>query len=139
MGFTLRQAAKQAKVSPTTISRALKIGRLSGSKDEDGVWSIDPAELARVFPITATGNGSLDKTEQAQVTGVTAADVMTMKVEMLEQQLVRERQALDREQEMVADLQRRLDKAEERVFALTMEGKTSTTNRPSWWSKLTGG
>ena len=50
MGYTLGQAAKAAGKSRTTILRALKNSRISGTKDAHGNWSIDPAELHRVYP-----------------------------------------------------------------------------------------
>ena len=50
MQYTAGQAAKVAGVSTATITRAIKRGRLSGSKDDKGSWRIDPAELHRVYP-----------------------------------------------------------------------------------------
>lgn len=43
------QAAKQAGVSKATIHRAIKAGKLSANRQEDGSYMIDPAELCRVF------------------------------------------------------------------------------------------
>lgn len=53
MKYTAGQAAKAAGVSKATITRALQGGKISGSKDDNGAWSIDPAELHRVFPAVA--------------------------------------------------------------------------------------
>jgi hypothetical protein len=39
-----------AGVSKSTISRAIQAGRLSAARSDDGGWSIDPAELSRVYP-----------------------------------------------------------------------------------------
>lgn len=50
MKYTAGQAAKATGVATATITRALKNGRLSGSKDNKGTWMIDVAELHRVFP-----------------------------------------------------------------------------------------
>ena len=47
MQLTLGQAAKQANVSKPTLSRAIKEGRISAAKREDGSYGIDPAELDR--------------------------------------------------------------------------------------------
>ena len=46
----LRQAAQQAGVSKSTILRAIRAGRLSATRTEDGGYAIDPAELFRVYP-----------------------------------------------------------------------------------------
>jgi DNA-binding MurR/RpiR family transcriptional regulator len=53
MKYTAGQAAKAAGVSKATITRSLQSGKISGVKDNNGSWSIDPAELHRVFPPVA--------------------------------------------------------------------------------------
>lgn len=50
MKYTAGQAAKATGVATATITRALKSGKISGKKDDNGAWVIDPAELHRVFP-----------------------------------------------------------------------------------------
>lgn len=50
MKYTAGQAAKATGVATATITRALKSGKISGQKDSNGAWMIDPAELHRVFP-----------------------------------------------------------------------------------------
>jgi len=50
MKYTAGQAAKATGVATATITRALKSGKISGQKDSNGAWVIDPAELHRVFP-----------------------------------------------------------------------------------------
>jgi excisionase family DNA binding protein len=47
--FSLSQAAKLAGVSKATIHRAIKSGRLSATRQDDGSYQIDPAELYRVY------------------------------------------------------------------------------------------
>ena len=49
-GLSLREAAKEAAVSKSTILRAVKAGRLSAARTDDGGYRIDPAELCRVYP-----------------------------------------------------------------------------------------
>lgn len=54
LAYTAGQAAKAAGVSTATISRALKRGTISGSKQPDGSWRIEAAELHRIFqPLAA--------------------------------------------------------------------------------------
>jgi len=50
MKYTAGQAAKATGVATATITRALKSGKISGQKDGNGAWMIDPSELHRVFP-----------------------------------------------------------------------------------------
>lgn len=60
MIYSAGQAAKAVGVSTATITRAIKRGRISASKDEAGSWRIDPAELHRVFPPLAAQDGAED-------------------------------------------------------------------------------
>ena len=55
--FTLGEAARAAGKSKPTIARAIKAGRLSATKTEDGSYAIDPAELSRVFQPSGNGDG----------------------------------------------------------------------------------
>src|SRR4051794_7228828 len=50
MYLSLRDAAREAGVSKTTIIRAIRSGRLSAPRNDDGGYAIDPAELFRVYP-----------------------------------------------------------------------------------------
>ena len=48
--LTLGQAAKASGKAKVTLARAIKSGRFSASRTEDGSYVIDPAELHRVYP-----------------------------------------------------------------------------------------
>ena len=48
--LTLGQAEREVGVTKSTISRAIKDGRLSATRNELGHYQIDPAELFRVYP-----------------------------------------------------------------------------------------
>jgi hypothetical protein len=49
--LSLVEAAR--KIGITTLAKAIKSGRLSVSRKEDGSYEIDPAELARVYSFSA--------------------------------------------------------------------------------------
>jgi hypothetical protein len=49
MKLSLGQAAKETGLDKSTISRAIKSGKLSAHRKESGGYEIDPAELFRVF------------------------------------------------------------------------------------------
>ena len=53
MKYTAGQAAKATGVATSTITRALKTGKISGEAQKSGGWLIDPSELHRVFPPVA--------------------------------------------------------------------------------------
>jgi hypothetical protein len=50
---TLTTAAKAIGLNRSTVLRAIKSGKISAAKDENGEWQIDPAELHRVYPPVA--------------------------------------------------------------------------------------
>src|SRR5215212_2611487 len=56
MNFTLSQAAKATGKSKSSISRAIKTGRLSANRN-GGFFEIDAAELHRVFPLKLDTGG----------------------------------------------------------------------------------
>ena len=49
MPYTLAEAAQATGLNRSTILRAIKNGRISGVRDELGAWSVEPAELHRLF------------------------------------------------------------------------------------------
>jgi len=49
--LTLGAAAKLTGLNRTTVLRAIKSGRLSAARQDDGSYRIDPAELERVYTI----------------------------------------------------------------------------------------
>jgi hypothetical protein len=56
MSYTLAEAAAACGVNK--VLRAVKSGRISGTKDELGTWHIEAAELHRVFPPAAAASAS---------------------------------------------------------------------------------
>ena len=50
MSFTLAAAASATGLNKTTILRAIKDGRISGTRDERGVWYVEPGELHLLCP-----------------------------------------------------------------------------------------
>lgn len=70
MVYTLGEAAKATGKSKATISKAIKSGRISASKGDNGAFSIDPSELHRVYPIPAHN----EQEETPKLTGVNTGD-----------------------------------------------------------------
>jgi hypothetical protein len=58
--YSLSSAAKATGKSKGTISEAIRSGKISASKDAHGQWSIDPAEIHRVYPPVQPEQSSLD-------------------------------------------------------------------------------
>jgi hypothetical protein len=53
MPYTLAEAAVACGLDKSTVRRAVRAGRISGTKNDLGVWSVEPVELHRVFPPAA--------------------------------------------------------------------------------------
>jgi excisionase family DNA binding protein len=54
--LTLGEAAKQAGISKSHLSRLVKRGVISAERHENGRLAIDPAELDRLADMRASGN-----------------------------------------------------------------------------------
>ena len=54
MKLTLNKASQTCGRSKSTVLEAIKSGKMSAPKNDRGYYSIDPAELHRVFPFEMT-------------------------------------------------------------------------------------
>src|SRR3546814_11327581 len=50
MGITLREASEKVGVTRQTLMKAIKTGRVSAEKSDNGEWRIEPVELFSVWP-----------------------------------------------------------------------------------------
>lgn len=119
MDYTLSAAAKAAGLGKSTLHRAIKSGRLSARRLEDGTYRIDPAELARAFPPEPSGPSPWDISARNGTGGNTPPSPQDHAAQLLQLEVTMLRDALERERETVGDLRRRLDRAEERVLQLS--------------------
>ena len=138
MEYTLAGAAQATGIAKTTIFRAIKSGKVSAKRLDDKTYRIDASELARVYPIVAADRSEgtqrnvpqQDKKPGTLCVSEVDVAVLRTRLEMVEAQLAREREVRDQERESVgrereatletvADLRKRLDRAEERVLALS--------------------
>ena len=71
--LSLQQAAKAVGKSKPTLSRAIKGGRLSATRTATGAYEIDPAELARVFPVPGDMTGTVKQREPGNGAGADPA------------------------------------------------------------------
>src|SRR4051812_30059456 len=126
--LTAKQAADQVGRTKAGILKAIKSGRLSAAKGNNGEWLIDPAELFRVYRSTATDS---PKSAPAH----TPADpelAMELAVERerrttLEREREREREQLERQ---IADLQRDRDFWRQQATAL-LAGRSADASGPA--------
>jgi hypothetical protein len=125
MELTLSAAALATGRGKSTLLRAVKSGKLSARRSDDGTYLVDASELARVYPVQA-----LTRADGAPWRATDAADgvadgaagaelaALRVKVALLEDQLGRERETVD-------DLRQRLDRSDERVRLLTFQPERS--------------
>jgi excisionase family DNA binding protein len=130
MSYTVGQAAKATGKSKPTISRAIKTGAISATKNGDGSYTIDPAELHRVFPpVTGASNDNPDLLRYE-------TPALQREIELLRQEREWERAERDA---VIDDLRRRLDASDEERRKVQAQLTALLTDqhsppRRSWWS-----
>jgi predicted site-specific integrase-resolvase len=75
MSYTLAEAANATGVNKTAILKAIKGGKISGTKDRLGKWHVEPAELHRIYP--AVGERRADSDAAQQTVAVDVATIGT--------------------------------------------------------------
>lgn len=132
MSYTLGEAAKATGKSKTTLHRAIKSGRISASKAGDGTYSIEPAELHRVFPAVTmeTSPKLLSSNDEEQLSNTLTA--LRTQLEIQEKERDRERALL---QETIADLREDRDKWRQQATSLLTDQRTESVDQPRrrWW------
>ncbi len=125
--LNLREAAEQAGTSKSSIYRAIKSGRLSAPRTDDGGFAIDPAELFRAFP---PGNGpakqtatspKMDETDLKQALAVAEANLMSLKDMLDEVKATRDELRQDRD-----DLRKDRDAWKEQAQRLALAAPIAT-------------
>lgn len=117
--LSLSQAAKLTGKSKSTINRAIKTGKLSATRHEDGTYSIDPAELARAFdvePLEGSKRRDADPDGTRLLERITALEAM-----------------LNREREISADLKDDRDRWRQQATALLADQRLATNTTPRRW------
>lgn len=157
---SLAEAATFTGKNKVTIFRAMKDGKITGVRDENGQWFIELGELERVFPLVASGtsatmrkghdatsrNGRNDATNplksEALRNDTGSNDTTLRDWEALRNELATARAATAKEQderererrqleETIGDLRRRLDiESEERRKTTTQLTALLTDERP---------
>ena len=131
MKLTLGQASKETGVSKATLSRALKSGKLSGDRQEDGSFKIDPAELFRVFQRNTSDNPNVKQTVTPIETHET--DIKLVRLEAENSALKRENELL---QKQIADL--RQDRDDWKKQAAVVQLVTDMREKKGFWASVLG-
>lgn len=135
-GLSLRQAATQAGTSKSTILRAVQSGRLSASRTDDRGYSINPAELFRVYPpkgdAVAAGQSMMRPEGQgAPVPGPLDATEVRIRNAQLEAEINALKAILELERKRAEELRGERDRWASQAERLTLEGPVPAAR--SWW------
>lgn len=141
MEMTLAEAATAVKMTKQGVLTAIKKGRISASKDVNGRWQIDSAELFRVYrPAKTEATNAEDKLTTA---GAEVA-VLRAKLEAAEamvDELRRSRDSWQAQAERLALTQKAPERPQEascdKNRTITHAGGETGRRRPfwrRWWS-----
>ena len=120
MGITLREASEKVGVTRQTLMKAIKTGRVSAEKSDNGEWRIEPVELFRVWP-------PVNEVQQPLQDGLTSSDTPGLQAE---NRLLREQVAELREE-------RNAWREQAQRLALTdQRAHPQLTHQRGFWSRL---
>ena len=142
------EAAEQAGTSKSTIWRAIRAGRLSAARTDDGGFAIDPAELFRAFPPERPAErfAGQDATAIAPATGQDATAIApatgqagTGGMDDLAIQLAAAEAELRGLKELLAEVKANRDELrQDRDDWRGRAERILTDQRRPWWRRLVG-
>jgi hypothetical protein len=144
MPITLATAAKLCGLDKSTLRKAVRDGRISGTRDEHGVWQVEIAEVERIYPVVPTADpqalprSSIPASAPAAEfrTGDAATDLM---VKTLQGVIERMGKDLDRERDRVDQLTAQLTRLAERSLPAPPPGPELSHLRRAWrWMRRAG-
>jgi predicted nucleic acid-binding Zn-ribbon protein len=148
MKFSANQAADETGKNISTITRAIKSGKLSADKKEDGSYSIDASELFRVYDAKdcATNKTQNNATLHNAPRDLQEMDILRelaedrkAQIKQLENKLEKAEQRLDQERDE-AKKERESARDEREKFMLWLEHKPAAepqqqAQRHRWWQR----
>lgn len=127
MAYTLGEAAKATGKSKATISKAVKTGRLSAVRKETGAFSIEAAELHRVYPLNVQNEQVRTPEDPSEKPGNSSA------ILEMEARLEAARERLTDKEVVIADLREDRDRWRQQATALLTDRRHS-----GFWKRLLG-
>lgn len=120
MGIPLREASEKVGVTRQTLMKAIKTGRVSAEKSDNGEWRIEPVELFRVWP-------PVNEVQHPLQDGLTGSDTHGLQAE---NRLLREQ---------VAELREERNAWREQAQRLALTDQRThpqPTHQRGFWSRL---
>lgn len=125
MSYTLGQAAIAVGKSKATISKAIKSGKITAAKQDNGSYKIEPSELHRVYPATAQLTVEGERLETPSETVVNGSEIIELRVK------------LNAAQERIEDLKEDRDQWRQQANRL-LASPTTTTKNTGFFARLFG-
>ncbi|MBY0136699.1 helix-turn-helix domain-containing protein [Paracoccus yeei] len=144
MSYTLGEAAKAVGFSKPTLSRAIKSGKLSARRLDDGSYSVDASELERWKDANGHRNRDVKRIATPTETPETPLETneLQAEVEKLRAQVQsdqRERGFLEQRIEDLKDRAERAERKEDQLHALLADLRPQAIAKPKgFWSRLFG-
>lgn len=131
--LSLTQAATLTGKSKSTLTRAIKSGRMSAVRRADGTFSLDASEVLRVFPRDAGLNAS--SSADAVASNVAQQATQQAEISALRNDLVAARQQAAVAQALADERARALEAAERNLADLRrmLPAPTVPLAARSWW------
>lgn len=127
--LTVAEAARLAGKNRSTIQRYIQSGKISASKDKNGVLVIDTSELLRVFDILAPDKEASELPENDNQAALAAT------IELLKDQL---RAAQARENRLMAMLEHEQETRRQLEQRLLPPGQNDNSDKPKkgFWARI---
>jgi len=148
MSYTLGEAAKAAEFSKPTLSRAIKNGKLSAKRLDDGSYSIDPAELERWKGANGHRNANAKRSKAQEETPETPTHNSALKaeIEALHEKVKLSNIEKGYLEQRIEDLKERAERAErkeDQLHALLADLRPKAADAPKpakkgWLARLVG-
>lgn len=126
--LSLREAAKTFDVSRPTLTKALKIGKISGEQDATGGWKVEYSELARVYQVRLTNTVNTGEDEPVNVAGMNTS--FTGEVERLKAALLLAETRAEAAERLA---QERAERIEDLRRMLPSPKGALRSQRRGWW------
>ena len=138
MPITLLEAAKLCGLDKSTLRKAVRDGRISGTRDDSGKWWVEPCEVERVYPVNPAADPLANPRASTPGSAPDAATDMLVKtlreaLARLEKDVDRERERADQERERNDQLTSELRKLAER---LALPAPVTTLEPGTWWQTI---
>jgi hypothetical protein len=142
MALTLAEAAQETGLNRSTILRAIKSGKVSGARDPNGTWLVEPAELFRVFAPAEASSQSVPQDAQGEAAELrrraeaAEASLAELKEKLAEMRHLGEQQFADMRAQRDA-WQHQAERLTERLSLPKPKPKPKPKPRRWWWQRRT--